>query len=116
MKKLSYVKMLVLAVYVALYALLRAVNYIHIIGGVGLGGTGFQIECYWPESSGKPRFYTFGQVVLFVFRPCWKIECMMRRQQKVHSSTNKITGPNTGGPRQFPIPMPPPARVGQFSR
>jgi len=27
---------------------------------------------------------------------------------------NKITGPNVGGPRQLPIPMPLAARVGQF--
>lgn len=29
---------------------------------------------------------------------------------------NKITGPNAGGSRQFPIPMPLAARVGQFWR
>ena len=29
---------------------------------------------------------------------------------------NKITGPNAGGPRQFPIRMPLAARVGQFLR
>jgi hypothetical protein len=29
---------------------------------------------------------------------------------------NKITGPNAGGPRQFPIPTPLAARVGQFWR
>ena len=30
--------------------------------------------------------------------------------------SNKITGPNAGGPRQFPIPTPLAARVGQFCR
>jgi hypothetical protein len=29
---------------------------------------------------------------------------------------NKITGPNAGGPRQFPIRTPLAARVGQFWR
>ena len=29
---------------------------------------------------------------------------------------NKITAPNAGGPRQFPIPTPQAARVGQFWR
>jgi hypothetical protein len=29
---------------------------------------------------------------------------------------NKITGPNAGGPRQFPNPTPLAARVGQFWR
>jgi len=31
-------------------------------------------------------------------------------------SANKVTGPNAGGPRQFPIPTPLAARVGQFWR
>ena len=29
---------------------------------------------------------------------------------------NKITRPNAGGPRQFPIPTPLAARIGQFCR
>ena len=29
---------------------------------------------------------------------------------------NQITGPNAGGPRQFPTPAPQAARVGQFWR
>ena len=31
-------------------------------------------------------------------------------------TANKITGPNAGGRRQFPIRTPLPARVGQFCR
>ena len=31
-------------------------------------------------------------------------------------TANKITGPNAGGPRQFPIQTPLSARVGQFGR
>ena len=30
------------------------------------------------------------------------------------TTANEITGPNAGGPRQFPIPTPLTARVGQF--
>ena len=30
--------------------------------------------------------------------------------------THEITGPNAGGPRQFPIPTPLAARAGQFWR
>ena len=30
--------------------------------------------------------------------------------------SNQITGPNAGGPRQFPIRTPLAARVGQFGR
>jgi hypothetical protein len=33
-----------------------------------------------------------------------------------HDYDGKITGPNAGGPRQFPIRTPPTARVGQFWR
>jgi hypothetical protein len=32
------------------------------------------------------------------------------------TTANKVTGPNAGGPRQFPIRTPLAARVGQFWR
>ena len=91
--RLVYSMIILLAVYAALYVFLRAVKYIHVIGGVGLGGNGYQVEsywldskprfyapgeavlngyqveCYWLDSAGKPRFYTPGKAVLYVFWP-----------------------------------------------
>jgi len=37
-------------------------------------------------------------------------------ESQTNASPNKITGPNAGGPRQFPIWTPLAARVGQFCR
>jgi hypothetical protein len=111
-KKIVCAMAVLLAAYVASYVVLRAVNYIHVIGGVGLGGNGYQVECCWLDSNGKPRFYTVGTVVLHFFWPCWQIECEM----KMRSSANKITGPNAVGPRQFSIRTLLAARVGQFHR
>jgi hypothetical protein len=37
-------------------------------------------------------------------------------QTKMEATPNKITGPNAGGPRQFPIRTSLAARVGQFGR
>src|SRR5688572_26664696 len=89
--RLVYSMIILLAVYAALYVFLRAVKYIHVIGGVGLGGNGYQVECYWLDSAGKPRFYTPGEAVLYVFWPCWKVECMVRRQHRLRTSAKKIT-------------------------
>jgi len=38
------------------------------------------------------------------------------KNRRAAASFNKITGPNAGGPRQFPHPTPLAARVGQFRR
>src|ERR1039458_6132444 len=40
----------------------------------------------------------------------------IRNRRMKYSWPNKITGPNAGGPRQFPPRAPLPARVGQFWR
>lgn len=111
-KKIVCSTALLLAAYVASYAVLRAVNYVDVIGGVGLGGNSYMVFFDWRDSTGKPRFNnTVGTVVLHFFWPCCWIECQMRR-----SSANKIIRPNAGGPHQFAIRAPVAARVGQFCR
>jgi hypothetical protein len=97
MKKFVYVIAVPLAAYVAAYVLLRAVSYIHVIGSVGLGGNGYQVECYWLHTTGKPRLYTAGTAALYLFWPCWQIECGMMR-----SSANKSVETNhrSAGPFQ----------------
>lgn len=49
-------------------------------------------------------------------RPLFLPNGVLRSPVIPPNSPNKITGPNAGGPRQFPIPTPLAARVGQFWR
>jgi hypothetical protein len=99
MKKFVCLTTLLLAVYLLSYVLLTGANYIHITGGVGLGGNGYQIEGYWIDSTGKPMFYTAGKAVLYLFRPCWEVECMIKRQHRIQSSAkalHRMTAPPRG--------------------
>jgi hypothetical protein len=57
------------------------------------------------------------QLVWLLFAaPTWTATIILYRLIYKRPSANKITGPNAGGPRQFPIRTPLAARVGQFFR
>lgn len=114
------------AAYVASYLLLRAVDFIHVTGGIGLGGNGHQMECYWLDRTGKVRFSNVGEVVSYLFQPCWQIECMMKSKHKTQPSANEAPAPNRrlcSAPSgllnfeyRFCAPPPSPVAVGEARR